>query len=92
MANLNIPVEERNMTPTQVEELEKRRRRGLLFQVMSGQFAFFAVLLLLWTGQDLAYGPGWVHPMFYYNVLAGVLAVWFGVYGTYLRRGRIHEY
>jgi hypothetical protein len=92
MANMNIPAEERNMTPAQVEALDNRRRRGLLFQVMSGQFAFFAVLLLVWTGQDLTYGPGWVHPMFYYNVLAGVAAVVFGIYGTHLRRGRIHEY
>lgn len=92
MPNLNIPVEERGLTPAQVESLEKRRQRGLLFQVLSGQFAFFAVLLLLWSGQDLAYGPGWVHPMFYYNVLAGVLAVICGIYGTHLRRGRIHEY
>jgi hypothetical protein len=50
------------------------------------------VLLLVWSGQDLQYSPGWVHPMFYYNVLTGVLAVVFGLYGTYLRRGRLHEY
>jgi hypothetical protein len=25
--------------------------------------------------------------MFYYNVLTGVLAVIFGIYGTYLKRG-----
>jgi len=79
MANLNIPAEERNLNPA-------------LIQVLSGQFAFFAVLLLVWTGQDLQYSPGWVHPMFYYNVLTGVVAVVFGIYGTYLRRGRVHEY
>ena len=92
MANMNIPAEERNLTPAQVAALDKRRQRGLACQVMAGQFAFFAVLLLLWSGQDLPYGPGWVHPMFYYNVVAGVLAVVFGIYGTYLRRGRVHEY
>ncbi len=92
MANLSIPADERSMTPAQVEALDNRRRRGLLFQVMSGQFAFFAILLLAWTGQDLTYGPGWVHPMFYYDVICGIVAVSFGLYGTWLRRGRIHEY
>ncbi|MGB9145030.1 MAG: hypothetical protein WCC14_04355 [Acidobacteriaceae bacterium] len=92
MPNMNIPAAERNLTPAQVEALDKRRQRGLACQVLAGQFAFFAVLLLVWSGQDLTYGPGWVHPMFYYNVLAGLLAVIFGIYGTYLRRGRIHEY
>jgi hypothetical protein len=92
MANMNIPEAERNLTPAQVSALDKRRQRGLVFQVISGQFAFFAVLLLLWTGQDLTYSPGWVHPMFYFNVLTGLVAVIFGLYGTYLRRGRIHEY
>jgi hypothetical protein len=30
--------------------------------------------------------------MFYCNVLTGLMAVIFGLYGTYLRRGRLHEY
>ncbi|HEX4008264.1 MAG TPA: hypothetical protein VHX60_18965 [Acidobacteriaceae bacterium] len=92
MANMSIPLAERNLNPDQVAALEKRRQWGLALQVISGQFAFFAVLLLLWSGQDLQYSPGWVHPMFYFNLLAAVMAVIFGVYGTYLRRGRIHEY
>ena len=91
MPNLSIPEWERNLTPTQVAALDKRRQRGLACQVISGQFAFFAVLLLLWSGQDLQYSPGWVHPMFYYDVLAAVMAVIFGLYGTYLKRGR-YEY
>jgi hypothetical protein len=92
MANMSIPAAERNLTPHQVAALDKRRQWGLAFQVIAGQFGFFAVLLLLWTGQDLTYSPGWVHPMFYYNVLCGVMAVIFAIYGTYLRRGRVHEY
>jgi hypothetical protein len=92
MPNMHIPEAERNLTPAEVTALDKRRQRGLVFQVISGQFAFFAVLLLLWTGQDLTYSPGWVHPMFYFNVLTGLVAVIFGLYGTYLRRGRVHEY
>lgn len=92
MANMNIPAEERNLTPAQVAALDKRRQKGLAFQVIAGQFAFFAVLLLLWSGQDVTYSPGWVHPMFYYNVVTAVAALAFGAYGTWLRRGRVHEY
>ena len=82
-----IPVQERDLTPDQVEALDKRRAWGLTYQVISGQFAFFAVLLTLWSGQDLTYSPSWIRPMFYYNVLTATLAVIFGVYGTYLKRG-----
>ncbi|MFP5227126.1 MAG: hypothetical protein ACLGXA_05810 [Acidobacteriota bacterium] len=92
MANMTIPEAERNLNPAQVAALDTRRRWGLVFQVIAGQFGFFAVLLLLWTGQDLTYSPGWVHPMFYYNVIAALMCVIFGLYGTYLRRGRVHEY
>ena len=92
MANMSIPAMERNLSPAQVVALDKRRQWGLVLQVIAGQFGFFAVLLLLWTGQDLTYSPGWVHPMFYCNVLTGLMAVIFGLYGTYLRRGRLHEY
>ena len=87
MANLMIPAQERDLTPDQVEALDKRRAWGLTYQVISGQFAFFAVLLTLWSGQDLTYSPSWMRPMFYYNVLTATLAVIFGVYGTYLKRG-----
>jgi hypothetical protein len=84
---LTIPPEERGLTPDQVRALDKRRQWGLTFQVIAGQFTFFAVLLLLWSGQDLTYSPRGVHPMFYYNVLTAVLAVIFGIYGTWLKRG-----
>jgi hypothetical protein len=89
MPNLSIPAAERNLTPDQVEQLDNRRRWGLTCQVLAGQFGFFAVLLLLWSGQDLTYSPGWVHPMFYYNVLAAILALVFFGYGSYLRRGNL---
>jgi hypothetical protein len=71
-----------------VEALDKRRQWGLAFQVISGQFGFFAILLLLWSGQDLTYSPGWIHPMFYYNVFAAVMCVAFAIYGSWLKRGR----
>jgi hypothetical protein len=89
MANLNIPVEERNLSPDEVEKLDNRRRWGLTCQVIGGQFAFFAVLLLLWSGQDLTYTPGWLHPMFYSNVIVGVLAAAFFIYGSALKRGNL---
>jgi hypothetical protein len=79
--------EEFELSPTQVEAVDRRRQWGLNFLVISGQFGFFAVLLTLWSGQDLTYSPGWLHPMFYYNVLAFALAAGFGAYGLHLRRG-----
>ena len=87
MENTLVPVNERSASPDEIEATDKRRQWGLTFQVIAGQFAFFAVLLTLWSGQDVTYSPGWVHPMFYFNVFAGALAVIFGVYGTYLKRG-----
>jgi hypothetical protein len=87
MANPLIPVSEQAASPDQIEAIDNRRRWGLAFQVIAGQFAFFAVLLTLWSGQDLTYSPNWMHPMFYYNVLAGALALILGIYGSYLKRG-----
>jgi hypothetical protein len=88
MANLNIPAEERTLTPDEVEAVDKRRQWGLTFQVIAGQFAFFAVLITLWSGQDATYSPGAIHPMLYLDILTAALAVIFGIYGTYLKRGR----
>ncbi len=88
MANLSLPLEERNLTPDQVEHLDKRRAWGLTLQVISGQFLIFAVLLTVWSGQDLQYSPDLIHPMAYYNAIAFVVSVVLGVYGTALRRGR----
>jgi hypothetical protein len=88
MANLTISADERTLSPDQVSALDKRRQWGLAFQVMAGQFAVFAVLLTVWAGQDVTYSPDWIHPMFYYDVLATILAIVFATYGTYLKRGR----
>ena len=89
MANLSLPAAERNLTPDQVERLDNRRRWGLTCQVLGGQFAFFAVLLTVWSGQDATYSPGWVHPMLYYNIVAAILAVVFFGYGSILKRGNL---
>ena len=75
-------------SPAEVEAIDRRRQWGLNFLVISGQFGFFAILLTVWSGQDVTYSPGMLHPMFYYNALCFLLAAGFGAYGSYLRRGQ----
>lgn len=87
MANTLIPVEERNLSPDEVDMLDKRRRRGLMFWVISVEFAIISSVLLLWTGQDGTYAPGWAHPMDYYFILTVAICVVCGVIGMVLRRG-----
>ena len=87
MPNPLLPPDERNLTPDQVEALDKRRDLGHTFLVIAGQFSVIAVVLLLWVGQDLTYSPGWAHPMAYYFFVAcGIIGV-FGLTGLMLRRG-----
>jgi di/tricarboxylate transporter len=87
LANTLIPVEERSLTPQQVEALDRRRRRGQLFLVLCFQCLIVATLVTLWSGQDLTYSPGWVRPMFYWNAILFLLAILFGIAGVRLRRG-----
>ena len=87
MANTLIPIEERSLTPQQVEALDRRRRRGHLFLVLCFQCLIVATLVTLWSGQDLTYSPGWVRPMFYWNTVLFLLATVFGVAGVRMRRG-----
>ena len=87
MANPLLPLEERNLTPDQVEALDKRRDLGYTFLVLAGQFSVIAVVLLLWVGQDLTYSPGWAHPMAYYFFIALGLIGFFGITGMALRKG-----
>jgi len=87
MANSLLPPEERNLTPDQVEALDKRRELGHTLLVVAGQFTVIAMVLLLWVGQDLAYSPGWKHPMAYYFLVACGLIVGLGLSGMVLRRG-----
>jgi hypothetical protein len=87
MPNSLLPLEERNLTPDQVEALDKRRELGHTFLVIAGQFATIATILLLWVGQDLSFSPGWKHPMAYYFALAITLVAGFGLTGLALRRG-----
>ena len=87
MANYLIPIEERNLTPDQVELLDRRRRRGQLFLVICFQCIIVATLMTLWSGQDATYSPGWARPMLYWNAITVVLAIFFGLAGIRLRRG-----
>jgi FtsH-binding integral membrane protein len=87
MPNSLLPPAERNLTPDQVEALDKRRDLGHTFLVMAAQFLAISIVLLLWIGQDLAYSPGWAHPMFYYFLIVVTLVCVFGLTGLVLRRG-----
>ena len=87
MANLLIPAEEGNLTPAEVEALDRRRRRGQLYLVLCGQCIIVGTLVTLWSGQDLTYSPGLARPMFYWNAALFLLAALFGIAGVQLRRG-----
>lgn len=87
MANTLLPLDERNLTPEQVELLDRRRRRGQLFLVICFQCLIVGTLVTLWSGQDLTYSPGWARPMAYWDAITFLLAAFFGVAGLRLRRG-----
>ena len=87
MANLLLPIEERSLTPNQVERLDRRRNRGFMLMVIAGQFSIISVVLLLWVVQDLTYSPGWAHPVFYYFLFSLMVSGLTGLSGAYLRRG-----
>lgn len=87
MANMLLAAEERNLTPLQVERLDKRRNRGFMLMVIAGQFGIIATVLLLWLVQDLTYSPGWAHPVAYYFAFSLLVSGLAGLTGAYLRRG-----
>jgi hypothetical protein len=87
MANTLIPVEERTLTPLEVELLDKRRRRGQLFLVVGLQTFLISALLLLFSGQDATYSPGWIHPMVYWNIAMFVMSMTCLALGVQLKRG-----
>jgi hypothetical protein len=87
MANTLLPVEERNLTPDQVDQLDRRRRRGQLFLVLCYQCLIVGTLVTLWAGQDWTLSPGWSHPMVYWDAVMFVAALIFGVAGVRLKRG-----
>jgi hypothetical protein len=87
MANTVLPAEERDLTPAQIDHLDRRRRRGQLLLVMGTQFLLIGLLVTLWAGQDATYSPGWAHPMLYWDILLFVLTAVCYVWGIKLRRG-----
>jgi len=87
MANTLLPFEERNLTPEQVEQLDRRRRRGQLFLVLCFQCLIIGTLVTLWSGQDWTLSPGWAKPMVYWNALLFALSLIFGIAGVRLKRG-----
>jgi hypothetical protein len=87
MANTLLPIEERNLTPDQVELLDKRRRRGQLFLVLCFQTLIIGTLVTLWSGQDWTLSPGMTHPMVYWDAIMFTLSLVFGILGVRLKRG-----
>jgi uncharacterized membrane protein YccC len=87
MANTLIPFEERGLSPSEVNELDRRRRKGHLFLVLGWQFLIISIFVTLWAGQDLTYSPGWTHPMAYWDLLVFVMAVIFFGIALRMRRG-----
>ena len=87
MANTILPPSERHLTPDEVESLDRRRRRGQLFLILGLQSLVVGTLLTLWSGQDLTYSPGWIHPMAYWNAIVFLMAIVFLFNGVRLRRG-----
>jgi len=91
MANTLLPIEERNLTPDEVDRLDKRRRRGQACLVVCWQCLIVGTLVTLWAGQDWTLSPGLAHPMVYWDVVLFALALIFGIAGIRLRRG-INEF
>jgi hypothetical protein len=87
MANTLLPIEERSLTPDEVELLDKRRRRGQLCLVLCFQTMIIGFLVSLWAGQDATLSPGWMHPMVYWDALMFGAAAVFGFLGVSLKRG-----
>jgi hypothetical protein len=87
MANTLLPIEERSLTPDEVELLDRRRRRGQLCLVLCFQTLIIGTLVSLWSGQDATLSPGWMHPMVYWDALMFTAAAVFAVLGVRLKRG-----
>ena len=92
MANALIPVEERTLSPHEVDLLDSRRRRGQLLLTIGLQMLVVTTLVgVLWVGQDLTHSPGWSHPLFYWSCITGTASIVCFLWGMALRRG-FHEF
>ena len=91
MANTLIPAAERNLTPREVELLDRRRRRGQLYLVICVECLIVGTLVTIWAGQDATYSPGLHRPMVLWDAIMFLGALVFGILGVSLRRGS-YEY
>ena len=87
MANMLIPVEERHLTPEQVDHLDRRRRRGQALLVIGFQTLIIGTIVTLWAGQDLTYSPGWAHPLAYWDGFLLLVSLTCFAVGIQQRRG-----
>jgi hypothetical protein len=87
MANMLIPVEERELTPAQVDALDRRRRRGQTLINVGFQALIIGTIVTLWAGQDATYSPGWAHPMLYWDMFLFTAALGCIVAGIQCRKG-----
>jgi hypothetical protein len=87
MANMLIPVEERNLTPEEVDALDRRRRRGQAYLVMGFQTFIIGMIVTLWAGQDATYSPGWAHPLLYWDIVLFLASAFCFLRGIALKRG-----
>jgi hypothetical protein len=87
MANMLIPVEERHLTPEQVDHLDRRRRRGQALLVIGFQTLIIGTIVTLWAGQDLTYSPGWAHPLAYWDGFLFLVSLICFAVGIQQRRG-----
>jgi hypothetical protein len=87
MANMLIPIEERNLSPEEVAQLDARRRRGQAYLVIGFQTLIVSLILSMWSGQDATYSPGWAHPVLYWNIVTASVSIFCFMRGLRLRRG-----
>jgi hypothetical protein len=87
MANMLIPVEERHLTPAQVDYLDRRRRRGQLLLNIGYQTFIVGMIVTLWAGQDATYSPGWARPLVYWDAFLFFSSLCCFVSGIQQRRG-----
>ena len=88
MANTLLPIEERNLSPQEVDRLDHRRRFGQLMLVLCFQTLIISFLLLLWSGQDATLTYGWLKPMVIWNAITFTVSLVTGLLGISMVRGR----
>jgi hypothetical protein len=87
MANTILPIAERNLTPAEVDTLDRRRRHGHVYLCIGVQMLLISAFVLLWSGQDATYSPGWHRPMLFWDIIVFVGAITFTMRGIAMRRG-----